>query len=98
MIDQIAIVTKFINVLKKFFKRMMLRNTAKNALFDRERRQIFNLSSFTFAISVSTSIVSSLNQFLNLELLKSIKTLKKRTKRSREIAKDVQRIILILFI
>ena len=81
MINRIVIVIKLIDILKKSFEKMMFRNTAENALFDKEERQIFNSSSFTFATFVLTFIVNSLNQLLNLELLKSIKTLKKKNKK-----------------
>ena len=49
MIDRIVIVTKFIDVLKKFFEKMMLRNIVENVSFDKKERQVFNSSSITFA-------------------------------------------------
>ena len=86
MIDWIVIVTKFTDVLKKFFKKMMLRNIARNASFDK-KKQVFDSSSFTFATSVSTSVVNSLNQFLNFEILKLIKTLKKKNEKKQKSRK-----------
>ena len=52
MIDWIIIVTKFINILKKSFKKMMLSNVIENASFDKEKKQIFDLLSFTIAIFI----------------------------------------------
>ena len=66
----------------------MLRNTAENALFNKEETQVFNSSSFTFATSISTFIISSLNQFLNFKLLKSIKILKKKNKKKQKSCKE----------
>ena len=97
MINRIAIVTKFIDVLKKFFKKMMFRNTVENISFDKEERQISDLLSFTFATFVSIFIVSFLNQFLNLKLLKLIKTLKNEKKqkdRKRRAKNDINTIYL----
>ena len=61
MIDQIITVTKLTDVLKKSFERKMFRNTARNTPFDKEEKQVFNSSSFTFATSVSTFAVNLLN-------------------------------------
>ena len=78
MINRIIIVTKLINILKKIFKKMMFRNIAENISFDKEKRQVFDSSLITFAIFVQTFVVNSLNQLLNLKILKSIKILKKK--------------------
>ena len=57
---------------------MMFRNIAENVSFNKEKRQVFDSSLITFAIFVQTFVVNSLNQLLNLKILKSIKILKKK--------------------
>ena len=66
MINWIIIVTKFTDVLKKFFKKMMLSNIVENASFDKEKKQVFDSSSFTIAIFVRTS--SWIRKYLPTEL------------------------------
>ena len=63
---------------------MMLRNIIKNVSFNKEKRQVFNSSSITFAIFIQFSVINSLNQLLNFEILKSIKTLKKKNEKKKQ--------------
>ena len=77
----------------------MFQNIVENASFDKKERQVSDSSLITFVIFVQIFVVSSLNQLLNFEILKSIKILKKKNKkRSKRIVKDAQRMILILII
>ena len=59
IIDWIVIVTKFINVLKKFFKKIMFLNIVENVSFNKEEKQVFDSSLFTIAIFVRIFVVVS---------------------------------------